>query len=232
MRRSASRETAGTRLRTTPASSRSGLVASQTSSITSATPPMPRRPSADGSTTSSACLDAVSALRVRLPSEGGQSTRIASYRCSTVASALRSRLDGPASRPWSRKVLGSTSMRSDHADRRTMSSRPRPLVASTSNTDSAWGSGSSPRTQDVDAWGSRSTTSTRRPAAAAAEANPSVTVVLPTPPFWFTIARVRRMRSCCHAWPEVPASVSSPRRTTVRPGQPGRMSFTVKLSRM
>ena len=32
----------------------------------------------------------------------------------------------------------------------------------------------------------------RRPAAAAADANPSVTVVLPTPPFWFRIASVRR----------------------------------------
>ena len=78
IRRSASDETAGTRFSTTPASSRSGFVASQISSMTSATPPMPRSPSADGSTITTAWRAAVNALRVRLPSDGGQSIRIAS----------------------------------------------------------------------------------------------------------------------------------------------------------
>jgi hypothetical protein len=61
-----------------PDSSSSGLVVSHTSSIASATPPMPRSPSADGSTTTSACRDAVSALRVSVPSDGGQSISTAS----------------------------------------------------------------------------------------------------------------------------------------------------------
>ena len=78
IRRSASADTAGTLFSTTPASSRSGLLVSQTSSTRSATPPIPRRPSAEGSTTISECLAAVSALRVRLPSEGGQSISTAS----------------------------------------------------------------------------------------------------------------------------------------------------------
>ena len=42
--------------------------------------------------------------------------------------------------------------------------------------------------QEALAWGSRSTTRTLWPAAWAAEAKPRVTVVLPTPPFWFNTA--------------------------------------------
>ena len=59
---------------------------------------------------------------------------------------------------------------------------------------SAWSTVSSgsqtPRPVVALACGSRSTTSTRRPAWAAAEASPSATVVLPTPPFWLTSAIV------------------------------------------
>jgi hypothetical protein len=50
----------------------------QTSSITSATAPIPRSPSAAGSTTISAMSAAINPLCVRLPSDGGQSMRIAS----------------------------------------------------------------------------------------------------------------------------------------------------------
>src|SRR5262245_26183912 len=45
-----------------------------------------------------------------------------------------------------------------------------------------------PRPVGALAWGSRSITRTRLPAWAAADANPSATVVFPTPPFWFTRA--------------------------------------------
>ena len=40
------------------------------------------------------------------------------------------------------------------------------------------------------AWGSRSTTSTLAARCGAAAASPSATVVLPTPPFWFTTATI------------------------------------------
>ena len=78
MRRSASLDTAGTRLTTTPHRSRSGLSPSHTPSTASATLPMPRSPSADGSTTIRAWRATVSAVSVAPPSVGGQSTRIAS----------------------------------------------------------------------------------------------------------------------------------------------------------
>src|SRR5688500_8554872 len=39
--------------------------------------------------------------------------------------------------------------------------------------------------------GSRSTSSTRRPACASAAARLTLVVVLPTPPFWFTTAKTR-----------------------------------------
>ena len=40
-------------------------------------------------------------------------------------------------------------------------------------------------------WGSRSTTSTRNPSSASAAPRFTAVVVLPTPPFWFAIARTR-----------------------------------------
>ncbi|MEZ5295621.1 MAG: HRDC domain-containing protein [Ilumatobacteraceae bacterium] len=55
-----------------------GVVGVPHSSITSATPPMPRSPSEDGSTTISACPAATSADLVRSPSDGGQSISTAS----------------------------------------------------------------------------------------------------------------------------------------------------------
>ena len=68
---------------------------------------------------------------------------------------------------------------------------PPPWVATRRRPTGRASRARSPSTQELDACGSRSTTSTRLPAAIAAAANPSVTVVLPTPPFWLRIASVR-----------------------------------------
>ena len=62
------------------------------------------------------------------------------------------------------------------------------VLPRTSAIDTGTSLGSIPRSQVLDACGSRSTISTLWPAVAAAEASPSVTVVLPTPPFWLSNA--------------------------------------------
>ena len=66
----------------------------------------------------------------------------------------------------------------------------------------------------------------RRPApgarlAAAAEASPSVTVVLPTPPFWFNSATMRPIGPSCHTWarPVTPATWGDAARCGRRPGR-------------
>ena len=64
-------------------------------------------------------------------------------------------------------------------------------AASTSAAEVSTSIGSTPSTQLALPCGSRSTTNTRWPACQAAEASPRVTVVLPTPPFWFTNATGR-----------------------------------------
>ena len=75
-----------------------------------------------------------------------------------------------------------------HHGERTMTSASDPATSSARATSMVAAASKTPSPVVAFAWGSRSTTSTRSSAADIAAASPSVTVVLPTPPFWLTIA--------------------------------------------
>ena len=88
-------------------------------------------------------------------------------------------------------MLGTRSTPSSHA---TTTSARSPPPTSTSWTDASTVSGSTPRLKVRHAWGSRSTSSTRRPASAKAAPSEATEVVLATPPFWLARAMIVALR--------------------------------------
>ena len=154
---------------------------------------------AAGSATMITASAANSALTVNRPSDGGQSMMTSSKSSTTPDSATARRSWAPMTSiaswcsRWARRgELGATltvermgsivqdeSVRMSRSDPGRSASSAASIVAAASHT---------PSPVVELACGSRSTTSTRRPCAAAAAARPSETVVLPTPPFWFTTA--------------------------------------------
>ena len=67
----------------------------------------------------------------------------------------------------------------------------------TSCIENSRASGSMPRENVRQAWGSRSTTSTRWPSSASAAPIEATVVVLATPPFWLAMAMIRVIPGPC-----------------------------------
>ena len=154
---------------------------------------------AAGSATISTRSAANSAFTVRSPSEGAQSIRTSSYPSATPSSATARRSCAPITSVASRcshcARRGELGARSTagmcspwfHPEGRTTVAR-EPLDSWSSADSMVRSASHTPMPVVAFAWGSRSMTRTRRPRAEAAAARPRVTVVFPTPPFWFTTA--------------------------------------------